>query len=1055
MKKILLLSLLLSFWLHSFSQSETHDFITYDTVITTPVTGGGTGTWAIRISRPVNMFTPNHEDTASRPVFMFTPGQGEVIEYDGGADPGPLNQRYGPHYWLNNGWDGGVQLSNGTHYPILMTLLPKTQNIRPWHVKAILEILLNKFKIKRNSVHVGGLSMGGFMWSRAIVYAGSPGDESTMSMITSFLALQGVANDNFLGHNQPGWTAFGTWAKKYGGTFFGLEGTTDGRGVYNPRNAMEDSVAGSAYFSMENIGGGAHCCWNQMLDTSRRNWKNGRYDLGTNITWNTMSGRGNSMGTYQNGWNIFEWWLRQGDTTLVTGVVSMPVANAGADQTITASSATLNSSASSGTITSRTWSLLSGPNTPTIVNPNSVSTLVTGLVDGTYQFRISVTNSAGTATDDVTITKDPANIPPVVDAGADKTVTTPASSVVMTGSASDADGTVTTLWTQVSGPNTATITNPASVTTSITGLIVGVYTFRLTGTDNASAVVSDDVVVNVVNPTPVVSKNIQFRFYAPSFGAAIDTNSWNNWNSAGNNSFTATNIKYADGTYSTYGLSTTNFGMISNNGTSYTGFTMCPDLVGQQTSYYPGTRTLQFTGLDSTKTYHLELYCSRTNNQSTRFTIDTTHIVIAALNNKGNAANFNNLKPTAGVITLTIGPSAYSTQSYLNGGILTEVGDSIPANIPPVVNAGLDQTITSPTDSVLLNGTASDADGTVTTVWTQISGPNTATIANPTSVNTAVTGLVVGVYTFRLTGTDNNSAVVSDDVEVTVQNPAPIITKKIQFRFYNPSFGAVIDTSSWNNWNSTGNNSFTATNIKYSDGSYSSYGLSTTNFGMISSNGTSYTGFTMCPDLVGQQTSYYPGTRTLQFTGLDSTKTYNLELYCSRSNNQSTKFTIGSTDINIAALNNKSNAANFNNLSPVGGVITLTIGPSTSSTQSYLNGGTLTEVDTSTHSLSAPVVPGELSLTPLVTLSNTNAKQTVFPNPFVSELKLSYNSSSAGIVTVRIVNMSGQQEIVRKVAVQVGNNVLQLRDLEKLKVGIYLLEVISKEGKSSHKVSKM
>ena len=65
-------------------------------------------------------------------------------------------------------------------------------------------------------------------------------------------------------------------------------------------------------------------------------------------------------------------------------------ANAGANQTITlpTSTVTLNGSGSTGTITSYAWTLVSGPNTPTITTPTTVSTTVTGLIQGTYVFQL-------------------------------------------------------------------------------------------------------------------------------------------------------------------------------------------------------------------------------------------------------------------------------------------------------------------------------------------------------------------------------------------------------------------------------------------------------------------------------------------------------------------------------------------------------------------------------------------------------------------------------------------------------------------------------------------
>ena len=64
------------------------------------------------------------------------------------------------------------------------------------------------------------------------------------------------------------------------------------------------------------------------------------------------------------------------------------------------------------------------------------------------------------------------------------------------------------------------------------------------------------------------------------------------------------------------------------------------------------------------------------------------------------------------------------------------------ANIPPTANAGADQLITLPTNTVSLNGSGTDADGTITAyAWTKISGPASGNITNATSANTSVTGI--------------------------------------------------------------------------------------------------------------------------------------------------------------------------------------------------------------------------------------------------------------------------------------------------------------------------
>src|SRR6202035_6132328 len=92
------------------------------------------------------------------------------------------------------------------------------------------------------------------------------------------------------------------------------------------------------------------------------------------------------------------------------------------------------------------------------------------------------------------------------------------------------------------------------------------------------------------------------------------------------------------------------------------------------------------------------------------------------------------------------------------------------ANLPPVANAGTDQTITSPANSVILNGSAStDPDGTITTYsWVTVSGPGAVTINNSNTASPSVVGLQIGQYVFQLTVTDNGGAAANDQVIVNV-----------------------------------------------------------------------------------------------------------------------------------------------------------------------------------------------------------------------------------------------------------------------------------------------
>lgn len=89
---------------------------------------------------------------------------------------------------------------------------------------------------------------------------------------------------------------------------------------------------------------------------------------------------------------------------------------------------------------------------------------------------------------------------------------------------------------------------------------------------------------------------------------------------------------------------------------------------------------------------------------------------------------------------------------------------------PPTVNAGTNQTIQLPTNFTSLSGTATGNGGAtiVSTTWSQISGPNSATITTPSSLTTTVTGLIAGIYVFQLSATDNNSNSNTSTINVTV-----------------------------------------------------------------------------------------------------------------------------------------------------------------------------------------------------------------------------------------------------------------------------------------------
>jgi 5-hydroxyisourate hydrolase-like protein (transthyretin family) len=136
---------------------------------------------------------------------------------------------------------------------------------------------------------------------------------------------------------------------------------------------------------------------------------------------------------------------------------------------------------------------------------------------------------------------------------------------------------------------------------------------------------------------------------------------------------------------------------------------------------------------------------------------------------------------TSNILCSNTTATGSATLNYVEAGIVYT--GCAATNQSPVVNAGADQTITLPASSVTLSGSATDADGSVSSyLWTKTGGPSAGTISTPSSASTQVSGLTQGTYTFRLTATDNASATGYDEVTVTVnaQSTTPPASSSIK-----------------------------------------------------------------------------------------------------------------------------------------------------------------------------------------------------------------------------------------------------------------------------------
>jgi ribosomal protein L14 len=480
--------------------------------------------------------------------------------------------------------------------------------------------------------------------------------------------------------------------------------------------------------------------------------------------------------------------------TVSSAGLQPPVANAGANQTIQlpVNQVALDgtgSAAPSGTITSYSWTQVSGPSTASWSAATASTTNATALVAGTYVFQLTVTdNNNAKATDQVTITVNAAaNIPPVANAGSSITINLPTNTATLDGSkSSDADGSISTYsWAMISGPNTPGSTGNNSSKLSLTGLVAGQYSYQLTVTDNSGATATALVKVTVVAPQnvlPVASAGSSITITLPTNTATLD----------------GTKSSDADGTISKYSWT-----MVSGPNT--------PSETGAATA------TLTLSGLVAGQ-YIYQLTVTDNNGGSASAQVKITVVAPAnkapianagtdqtitapasSVNLDGSASydpdgtiasyswvlktgtgsitisNGNTSKPS--VAGLTTGTYSFQLTVTDNSGasatdlITVTVNPQAPApNQAPVANAGNNLTITAPSASIVLNGSSSfDPDGTITKyTWTQVSGPNTAVILGNGTVSPSVSSLVVGTYTFQLLVADNDGATNTDQVTVTV-----------------------------------------------------------------------------------------------------------------------------------------------------------------------------------------------------------------------------------------------------------------------------------------------
>ena len=486
-----------------------------------------------------------------------------------------------------------------------------------------------------------------------------------------------------------------------------------------------------------------------------------------------------------------------------------PTANAGKDQTITlpANSVSVSGSGSDqdGSIAKYLWTKISGPSSCKITDSTSASTTVNGLIQGIYTFELTVTDDKGATGKDTVQAKVNAadNIAPTANAGKDQTITLPANSVSVSGSGSDQDGSIAKyLWTKISGPSSCKITDSTSASTTVNGLIQGIYTFELTVTDDKGATGKDTVQVKVnaadnIAPTANAGKDQTITLPENSLqlsGSGSDAHGtivafgWTKV--SGPSSFSLINSSSAIASVSNLVEGKYKFQLEVTDDKGATGKDTVQIIVNAATSTTTSVNKAPTANAGPDQIITLPVNSLQLSGSGSDVDGTIAGYVWTKIAGPSGFILVNSSSATASISNLVKGTYKFQLEVTDDKGVTGKdtvqiivnatASTTTSVNQAPVADAGSDITIVAPTDSVTLSGNGSDLDGEIRSyVWTQLSGLSVATIKNPDFSATQVTDLTAGTYEFQLKVTDNQGAVGTDTVNVTVALPrlAPRTTK--------------------------------------------------------------------------------------------------------------------------------------------------------------------------------------------------------------------------------------------------------------------------------------
>ena len=847
---------------------------------------GTSGTVKGYLENLPNDFKTNN--TAKYPVLIFFHGSGEM----GNGVPFQISQllSHGPPQLIANGtWPSSFSVGGKTFK--FLVISPQCSSY--WQasdVQYVVNQVFSKYasRIDLSRIYLTGLSAGGGGIWDYLASNSNFGNQIAASVICCGSTSYGNQTrvNNIVASNLPIWA--------FQNELDPTVSPTNSTGWIENLNASK--INPSAKLTLY-PGIASHDCWDATYDPS-----------------------------YSNSNKIYEWLLsnQRGSAQLA------PISNAGKVQCISLpSTVTLDGSSSigtSGNIVSYQWTKLSGYSGDQIQSPNSAKTNINFTLAATYVYQLTVTDNQGLVnSSSVKIIVNPngaalpiVKIPPI------NTIIFPNQAHINgSGSTATVGSIISYVWSKASGPVNDVIQNPGQASTSINFNSPGTYSYVLTIGDNYGNFSSGSVTVNVQN--------------SGATGLIASAGS--------NQTILLPNSAILDGTGSTDGMGTLNSFIWSK----------VSGPTGDQIQNSQTAKTIvSFTQTGN----YVYLITVKDNSGNTGSSSVTVIVNSSTLPPVANAGGFLNTTLPSGAILDASASKAPSGNlvSYLWAKLSGPSGDQIqnpnsittPVSftqagsyvyqitvkdnngnsnsattqitvktglVPPLANAGSNQTITLPSLASLDGSGSSDTSGTIASyLWNKLSGPGGDTIQNPNTSITAVNFSQAGTYVYRLTVKDNNSLSNSNSITIIV-NSLPV-TGGLDKTFIHFGDNNHIAPSPWNNigWQlnmGTLENLTDANGVSSGQISIPNPFSGAANIGVNTGNNSG-----IYPDLITQSGYDYAGSDTVsvKISNLNVHNLYNFSFFSSWANPWSgakTNYLIGSTQVSLDATNNSSSVVSI------------------------------------------------------------------------------------------------------------------------------------------------